>query len=422
MPSSIHTSMNTLLSKRKASSSLRALTTTSSESVDFSSNDFLSLSHSPFFKSAYLTELTTSPNFHLGSGGSRLLDGNSSYAEDLETSIASFHNAPAALLFNSGFDANSGFFACVPQPGDVVLYDEFVHASVHEGMRLSRAGCCKAFSHNSLRDLREKIEEINMDERVMSEKRNVFVAVESLYSMDGDLAPLEAILDLVDELLPNGNGLVVVDEAHSNGIYGERGRGIICSLGLEKRVFARLHTFGKGLACNGATILCSPLTREYLINYARPLIYSTSMSFPSLAAIKVVYSLMKEGVTQPLIIYLNKLNEHMYRQLLSLLQQTKHQASGVQLLQLPKDIPRSPIFALLTPEPRNLARYCQDHGFVVRAIVPPTVPEGTQRIRLCLHAGNTFHDVDRLVERIRCWLDMNGGTRKDERRLVRAVL
>ncbi|CZT06975.1 related to 7-keto-8-aminopelargonate synthetase and related enzymes [Rhynchosporium graminicola] len=381
MPQSINQSMKSLLSKRKDNSALRALTTTSSNAVDFSSNDFLSLSNCPIFKKAYLTELTTSPDFHLGSGGSRLLDGNSRYAENLEAEIAAFHGAPAALLFNSGFDANAGFFACVPQPGDVVLYDEFIHASVHEGMRLSRAGSCKSFSHNSLRDLRERIEELREDEKAMRGERNVFVAVESLYSMDGDLAHLEAIVDLVDELLPKGNGLVVVDEAHSNGVYGEHGRGIVCSLGLEKRVFARLHTFGKGLACNGAAILCSPLTREYLINYARPLIYSTSMSFPSLAAIKVVYSLKRQGMTQPLINHLNELIEHMYRQLLSLLPHAKDQLTGVQILQIPNELPRSPIIALLTPEPRSLAKYCQEKGFVVRAIVPPTVPEGTQRVR-----------------------------------------
>ncbi|PVH81255.1 PLP-dependent transferase [Cadophora sp. DSE1049] len=422
MPPSIHNSMTSLLSIRKANSALRSLTASSPSSVDFSSNDFLSLCHSPALKAAYLTELTTTPNFHLGSGGSRLLDGNSSYAETLENEIAAFHNAPAALLFNSGFDANSGFFACVPQPGDVVLYDEFVHASVHEGMRLSRARCCKAFSHNSLAELKIKIEEATGDEKVVRGERNVFVAIESLYSMDGDLAPIEEIVDLVDELLPNGNGLVVVDEAHSNGIYGYQGRGIVCGLGIEKRVFARLHTFGKGLACNGAAILCSPLTREYLINYARPLIYSTSMSFPSLAAIKVVYSLMKQGATQPLIIYLNELIEYMYQQLSSLLPHVRHSVTGFSLLQLPKDVPRSPIFALLTPEPRSLAKYCQDDGFVVRAIVPPTVPEGTQRIRVCLHAGNTFQDVDRLVARIRSWLEKKGGLEKDEKRQVRAVL
>jgi 8-amino-7-oxononanoate synthase len=311
--------MAALLNKRKTHSALRALTTAPPTSIDFSSNDFLSLSSSPLLKKAYLDELATSANFRLGSGGSRLLDGNSTYAEGLEGEIAAFHRAPSGLLFNSGFDANSGFFSCVPQPGDIILHDQAIHASVHEGMRLSRAGACVSFAHNSVSDLKSKLLELlKSDDLVKTGTRNVFIAIESLYSMDGDLAPVAEIVELVETLLPSRNGLIVVDEAHSNGIYGFQGRGIVCHLGLEDRIFARLHTFGKGLACNGgnvfslclivgdtdqdgitAILLCSALTRQYLINYARPLIYTTSMSFPSLTAIRVVYGLMKQGLTQP---------------------------------------------------------------------------------------------------------------------------
>ncbi len=249
---SLQDSLQNRLLKRAQTSSLRTLTLSPASSADFSSNDFLSLSTSPLLRSAFMTELTTTHCAHaIGSRGSRLLDGNSSYAEALERSIAAFHKAPAGLLFNSGFDANAGFFACVPQPGDVIFYDEFIHASVHEGMRLSRASTGVPFRHNCVGDLERRIEEVVRDEGVRLGKRNVFVAVESLYSMDGDLAPLKEIVELVKRVLPNGNGHVVVDEAHSTGIYGPNGRGIVCMLGLEKRVFARLHTFGKGLGCNG---------------------------------------------------------------------------------------------------------------------------------------------------------------------------
>jgi 8-amino-7-oxononanoate synthase len=244
--------MASLLAKRKTHSALRALSTAPPTSIDFSSNDFLSLSTSPLLKRAYLQELESNPNFRLGSGGSRLLDGNSPYAEQLEKEIAAFHGAPNGLLFNSGFDANSGFFACVPQPGDLILYDEYIHASVHEGMRLSRAKACVSFAHNSVSDLKVKLSEhIKQDSLIKSGQRNVFVAIESLYSMDGDLSPIADIVELVESLLPERNGHIVVDEAHSNGIYGFQGRGIVCNLGLENRIFARLHTFGKGLACNG---------------------------------------------------------------------------------------------------------------------------------------------------------------------------
>lgn len=155
------------------------------------------------------------------------------------------------MLFNSGFDANEGFFACVPQGGDVVVFDAFIHASVREGMRLSRAGRCVKFEHNSVSDLEKILFEILKDEKIRDGGKNIFVAVESLYSMDGDLCPLKEIVELVEKMLPDGNGHIVVDEAHANGIYGIQGRGIVCSLGLEHKIFARLHTFGKAIGCNG---------------------------------------------------------------------------------------------------------------------------------------------------------------------------
>lgn len=250
--SPLEESMRTILSKRKTNSTFRALNLPPTNSIDFSSNDFLSLSKSSLLKTAFLQELESSPDFRLGSGGSRLLDGNSAYAEQLEQDITAFHGAPSGLLFNSGFDANSGFFSCVPQPGDLVVHDEHIHASVHEGLRLSRAGARVSFAHNSLEDLRRiLLQYIQQDQLIQVGQRSVFVAIESLYSMDGDLAPIKEIVELVEELLPSGNGHIVVDEAHSNGVYGPQGRGIVCKLGLEDRISARLHTFGKGLACNG---------------------------------------------------------------------------------------------------------------------------------------------------------------------------
>jgi 8-amino-7-oxononanoate synthase len=241
------------LDRRRSTSLLRNLTVSPPGAIDFSSNDFLSLSTSKTLRQQYIKELNSQPaSSVLGSGGSRLLDGNSRYAEDLERDIAAFHNAPTGLLFNSGFDANAGFFACIPQPGDIVLYDAFIHASVHDGMRLSRAARCLPFAHNSTSDLRSQLQNIlNRDAAVRDGSRHVFVAVEAVYSMDGDLAPLAEMVDTVESLLPCRNGHIVVDEAHSTGVLGSRGRGLVCDLGLETRVFARLHTFGKALACSG---------------------------------------------------------------------------------------------------------------------------------------------------------------------------
>jgi 8-amino-7-oxononanoate synthase len=254
-PKLLQSRLRELLDRRRKNSTLRNLTLPVLDQIDFSSNDFLSLSTSPKLKSSYLQELKKT-NLPLGSGGSRLLDGNSIYAEQLEQEIASFHGAEAGLLFNSGFDANAGFFASVPQPGDVVVYDELVHASVHDGMRLSRADKTIAFEHNSVPALKQVLTQL-VDELdgLREGKYNVFVALESIYSMDGDVCPLKEMVKVAEEVLGNERGYIVIDEAHSTGVLGPEGRGLVCELGLEKRVFARLHTFGKALAANGGKFL-----------------------------------------------------------------------------------------------------------------------------------------------------------------------
>ncbi|KAF3923942.1 hypothetical protein AA313_de0208216 [Arthrobotrys entomopaga] len=255
---------NTLLVKREANNRLRRLTFRNPGAVDFSSNGYLSLSTHPDIKKLYLSHLQNSKDFALGSGGSRLLDGNSVLAEKLETDIAAFHGAPAGLLFVSGFEANTGLFSCAPQPGDYVVYDELIHASVHDGMRLSRAKTIP-FAHNlvlsesdsvgsktrSLEGTLSNLLQGDDGENIKTGTRNVFVAVEGVYSMDGDIAPLKDIVECVERLLPKGNGYIIVDEAHSTGWLGNQGRGLVCQLGLEDRIWARVHTFGKAMGCSG---------------------------------------------------------------------------------------------------------------------------------------------------------------------------
>ena len=407
--SNLERAISTLLDKRRASSTLRQLSTNPPDSVDFSSNDFLSLATSQQLRANFLRELQDDPAVaNLGSGGSRLLDGNSTYAERLEKDIANFHRAPAGLLCNSGFDANAGLFSCLPQPGDLIIYDEFIHASVHDGMKLSRAGKCIPFDHNDVSALRSVLEHcVFTDAAVREGSRNVFVAVETVYSMDGDIAPLAPIVQAVKELLPAGNGYLVVDEAHSTGYFGSQGRGLVCELGLEDQVAIRLHTFGKSLAANGAILLCSPATREYLVNYARPLIYTTFMSYPALAAIRASYSYMMEGKTEPLANQLWLLIATLHERLMTLQSSLAAELDDTrcqELLRVPVECTQSPIFAVLTSEPKPLAAYCQAHGFVVRGIVPPTVPAGSERIRICLHAGNTVEQIEALVRIIGIWV------------------
>ncbi|RMZ81978.1 hypothetical protein DV737_g2287, partial [Chaetothyriales sp. CBS 132003] len=359
-----------VLSQRQQSSKLRSLKSSPAQSVDFSSNDFLSLSTNAEFRADYLKALNAR-EFSLGSTGSRLLDGNSTFAEKLERDIAAFHRAEAGLLTNSGFDANVSIFTYLPQPGDIVVFDELIHASVHDGMRQSRARETLAFRHNDVGHLRKLL--IRFSNK--SIPSNIFVAVESVYSMEGDIAPLKEMAELIEELFPCGNAHMIVDEAHATGIYGPLGAGRVSDLGLEKRVSIRLHTFGKALASNGAIILCSPTIRLYLINYARPLIYTTFMSYPSLMAIKVAYDWLKEGRVDALSNRLTHLISHLHQRL-QLLGEEIESLEDESLLALPAECPRSPIFALV-----------------------------------CLHAGNTEEQIDRFVATASEWLMNQKGVR-----------
>lgn len=255
-PRSLVGSLTSALAKREAKSARRRLTVLPQTAVDFSSNDFLSLSTSSAYRERFLAHLNNTPEgFPLASGGSRLLDGNSAYAEDLERFVADFHEAPCALLFNSGYDANVGVLACIPQPGDLILYDELVHASAREGMRLSRAGARRMFVHSCPAGLRNVLTaQIEADPEVERGTRNVFIVIESIYSMDGDVAPIKEFIQVVDELLPHGNGYFIVDEAHATGVFGPRGAGVVQQLGVQDRMFIRVHTFGKALASHGGMI------------------------------------------------------------------------------------------------------------------------------------------------------------------------
>ncbi|KXH30584.1 aminotransferase class I and II [Colletotrichum salicis] len=449
-----------LLARRESKSQLRRLTLVPAGSADFSSNAYLSLSTHPEVQARYLSRIKShlepSPSREahgrdestgsklngngkphgaslLGSGGSRLLDGNVSLAESLEREIAAFHRGPAGLLFNSGFDANVGLFSCAPQPGDIIVYDELIHASVHDGMKLSRAEKKIAFAHNtvdpteaqqwpqSLSEVLSRLTDGEEGRLVREGRKRVFVAVEGIYSMDGDVAPLKKVVECVERLLPRGNGLVIVDEAHSTGLLGQRGRGLVCELDLEDRVWARVHTFGKAMSCSGgmvhieqpgfflcakltfetAIILCSYITRSYLINYARSLIYTTAMPYTSLASIKTTYDFIANGYSEPLLRHLWSLINQTNDLLLEILD--RHRPDRT-LMHLAPGKPRSPIIPLFTSDPRGLAQHCQRHGFMLRPIVAPTVPVGSERVRICLHAGNSVEEVEGLVSAIEGWL------------------
>ncbi|KAG0705835.1 PLP-dependent transferase [Suillus ampliporus] len=402
--------------KRHIRRRLPISTSTVLPSRDFTSNDYLSLATSSTLRAAFQSALSVAPQI-LGSGGSRLLVPAPAHAA-LESRLERFFGAEKALLFNSGFDANVAFFSAIPQPGDVVLYDEHIHASVHDGMGASRVDSSSLikFPHNSVAALKRSLRKLLHEQDDLRDgKASAFVAVESLYSMDGTFAPLHEIVQCVEEMLPRKNGYVIVDEAHATGIYGPQGRGMVAALGLEGRVLARLHTFGKALAGSGAAILTTELIRDYLLNYARPLIYTTTLTYANVIAVECAFDMLENGSAEVLALHLQDLSRYFLELLRSHLQ-----SAPPELLCLPDHLsvddlrdppntsfpPPTPIIPLLTPHPHSLTAHLASlpRPLFTKAITWPTVPVGTSRVRVCLHAGHTRDDVKELVEGIVDWV------------------
>ncbi|WP_420793185.1 aminotransferase class I/II-fold pyridoxal phosphate-dependent enzyme [Polaribacter ponticola] len=278
------------LKLREEKNSLRTLKTPSNL-VDFSSNDYLGFAKSSviFDKThQFLVDKNSKQN---GATGSRLLSGNHQLYRELENFLSNFHLTESATIFNSGYDANIGFFSAVPQRGDIILYDEFIHASIRDGIKLSNAKAFK-FSHNDLDSLEEKILRYSDLSTALEEtskfKNTVYVVTESVFSMDGDSPSLEKI----SKICKKNNAFLIVDEAHAVGVFGKNGVGIVQEVNLQNDVFARIITFGKALGCHGAAILGSKELQKYLINFARSFIYTTGLSPHSLATIKVAYTEM----------------------------------------------------------------------------------------------------------------------------------
>ena len=361
MVKSIGAHIKSRLNQRQQEGLLRNLSS-GNGLVDFCSNDYL----------GYARETADHGKTDLsgGSTGSRLLSGNTKYAEDLEAFIADFHGAEAGLVFNSGYDANLGFFSCVPYRGDTILYDELAHASIRDGIRLNPAQSF-SFGHNDLEDLENKLKRA---------AGNVYVAVESVYSMDGDFAPLEEIQQLCN-LYQAG---LVVDEAHATGVFGMKGSGRVVELGLEEQVLARIHTFGKALGVHGAAVLGSKDLRQFLINYSRPFVYSTALPESALFSIKTAYDKMAK-------------DSHNLLKLKDIIETYKEKIKEVEFHSVLES--SSPIQGLIVGNQPTvaLAKKIQNSGFDVRPILSPTVAKGTERLRISLHAFNTEKEVIELI-------------------------
>ncbi|TZF84481.1 8-amino-7-oxononanoate synthase [Pedobacter sp. BS3] len=362
--------MQERLRERSKSKALRELQVNTSR-IDFCSNDYLGFSRSPVLKQLISNELKRYPDYPNGSTGSRLISGNDRYTEQLEQEIAGLHEAQSGLLFNSGYDANIGLFSAILQRGDTVITDELIHASIIDGIRLSHANRF-TFRHNDLTHLEDKLK---------AAKGNIFIAVESIYSMDGDEAPLLEIAQLAEKY----QAALIVDEAHATGILGPNSCGLVQQYGLSKRIFARVVTFGKAMGVHGAIVLGSDVLKSYLINFARSFIYTTAAPFYTHAAIKAAYRLLREENLQDVLQQKIRLFKENIRANISLIPS------------------RSAIQSIIiggNAQTRHTALRLQEAGFDVRAILHPTVPEGKERLRICLHLFNSDTEIISLTQAI----------------------
>lgn len=367
---STHSTLQSFLNKRQQDLSIRTLQQ-KNHLVDFCSNDYLGFASSALLKHK-ISEIILQYPFHgNGATGSRLISGNNAFAEELENKLAKFHNTEAALLFNSGYDANLGFFSSVPQKHDLIIFDELVHASIRDGIKMSRANAI-SFSHNNLEDLAHQIQ--------AQQYEQLYVVVESIYSMDGDEAPLQALVALCKKQEAH----LIVDEAHATGIYGKNGEGLVQQLNIENEVFARIHTFGKALGCHGAVVVGSNILKQFLVNYARSFIYTTALPFHSLASISAAYKLLPfQNIKR------QKLN--------TLIQFFKEKTTG----KLPLLVSNSPIQSIIlsgNKKTKNISLKLENEGFYAKAILHPTVAKGSERIRICIHSFNTNQEVTKLAD------------------------
>jgi 8-amino-7-oxononanoate synthase len=341
------------LEKRIQDGSLRKLQF-NKNLIDFCSNDYLGHSKLKWQETEQLK----------GAGASRLISGHFPVHEKAEKFIANFHQQKAALLFNSGYDANLGLLSCIAQKNDTIVYDNLSHASIRDGIRLSNSRSF-SFKHNNTEDLEIKIKQSS---------GQCFVVVESVYSMDGDKAPLQEI----EKICQKNKAHLIVDEAHATGVYGQKGEGLCHSLS----TFARVHTFGKSLGCHGAVILGDTELINYLINFSRPFIYTTAIAPSTVSTILQSYHKMENS--QSLVFLRNNIN--------LFINHIKNDNW------LKSDSAIQCIIVSGNENCKKAAKQLQEKGFDIRPILSPTVEKGKERLRICLHSFNNKEDIVSLCQ------------------------
>ncbi|MCK1743453.1 8-amino-7-oxononanoate synthase [Bradyrhizobium sp. 139] len=344
--------------------------------LDFGSNDYLALANAPRMKKAVSVALEAGTS--IGAGGSRLLRGNCDEHECLEAEAARFFGAETALFFSGGYVANFAILTTLPQRGDLLVLDSLVHASIHEGARAGRAEFRES-THNDPMSVEDAIR----DWRAKGGRGRVWIVAESLYSMDGDFAPLKDLVAIADR----HDAFLMVDEAHATGVYGEQGRGLTAPYKGRENLLV-VHTCGKALGAAGALVTASTVLRDFMVNRCRPFIFATAPS-----------PLMAVAVQEALLI----LQEEPERQqCLATLVAFAHREIGLRGRSSPSNSQIVPYIVGDNARAMRLASALQARGFDIRAIRPPTVLAGTARLRISLTLNvsedDVCHMLDALVE------------------------
>lgn len=364
------------LNAREQANSLRKLTAPE-KLTDFSSNDYLGFSVSDEIASL-TSEILKKYDAPLnGASGSRLLSGNHALFTDAEKLISEFHNSDGALLFNSGYDANIGLLSSVPQRGDLIFYDELVHASIRDGLKMSLARAYR-FRHNDLADLRELVSR----NRRKFPDAVVYIVTEAVFSMDGDMPDLLKLSELAEE----NRALLIIDEAHSTGVTSAEG--VVQQQGLHQNIFARIITYGKAFGCHGAAVLGSEDLMLYLVNFARSFIYTTALPPHTVAGIMSAYEHLKYPGSNELI-RLHK-NIGVFRSVIrerGLEKDFIESNSAIQCCVISGN-----------KRVRLISAKLKEEGYEVKAILSPTVPAGRERLRFCLHSYNSRDEIKKVLD------------------------
>ncbi|HEV8721177.1 MAG TPA: 8-amino-7-oxononanoate synthase [Candidatus Binatia bacterium] len=339
------------------------------EVINFSSNNYLGIANHPALAEAAKKAID---RYGCGSGASRLISGNMTLHEELENRLAAFKGTEAALVFNSGFQANTGILSTLSGDGDAILSDALNHASIIDGCRLSRAKTI-VYAHGDLDQLEDGLKQV-------TNARRKLIVTESIFSMDGDEAPLIAIVELAEKY----DAMVMVDEAHATGIFGTNGAGVVAKLGLGERVAVQMGTLGKALGGFGAYVAGSRTVRELLINRCRSFIFTTSLP-PAIMAMAIAAIDLVErepGRRETLWNNCRTLKE------------------GLRKLGFTPGASESPILPLIIGDAAKCMQFSErllTQGIFAQGIRPPTVPAGTSRLRITLMATHTREHIDRAL-------------------------